>query len=474
MIIPVRLLRDRPLQQQLYEQVRALILSSRLPAGMRMPSTRMLAGQCAVSRITVLLVYERLIAEGYLRTVPAKGTFVHGLGTDGQAAAPDDAAHPAGAAEAPVGRSDGRLFPAARWRALVRGALDHLDRLADGADRGEPVLRRAIARWLSNARGMAVEAEQVVLAHGRRHALHIAAHLLLRPGSRAVVETPGDADAALLLAGTGATLVAVPVDADGLRTGQLPAGPVALALLTPEHQQPLGAVMSLDRRQALLAWATTAGAVVVADECAAELRYQEADVPPLMQLDRDGVVIQVGDFAASLGPAVTLGYLVVPPRLASVAHEASRVMGPYEGRLEAAALAGLLDSGFYARHLHQVRQIYLRRRDALVRALRRQFGEDTGIAGLAAGLHLAWTPPSALGGADAVAAAARRTGLDAGCVEDRVVLLGFGAGSERQLEASVEAMAGILAAPGTQVCGGLAAPDRRPGDRPPADGGMMS
>jgi GntR family transcriptional regulator / MocR family aminotransferase len=332
MFPPVTLLRDRPLQQQLYDQVRALIQSSRLAPGTRMPSTRMLADQCGVSRITVLLTYERLIAEGYLRTIPAKGTFVHGT-----AAAPTGAPAPDGAAETAdpaasqaVGRPDGRLFPAVKWRALVRGALDHLDGLAEEPAWSEPLLRQAIARWLSGSRGLAVEAGQIILTHGRRHALHIAAHLLLRPGSRVVVEAPGDPDAEALLAGTGAALVAVPVDNDGMRTDHLPSGSAAMALVTPEHQQPLGAVMSLERRHALLAWAAAAGAVVVTEESDAELRYQETEVPPLMRLDRDGMVILAGDFAASLGPAVTVGYLAVPPRLAGAARAVSRVMGAYE------------------------------------------------------------------------------------------------------------------------------------------------
>src|SRR4051812_32555607 len=249
MFPPVTLMRDRPLQQQLYDQVRALIQSSRLAPGTRLPSTRMLADQCGVSRITGLLPYERLIAEGYLRTIPAKGTFVHGANP---ASMPDDAAVAAEpAAPGAVDRPDGRLFPAAKWRALVRGALDHLDGLAEAQAWSEPLLRQAIARWLSASRGVAVEPGQIILAHGRRHALHIAAHLLLRPGSRVVVEAPGDPDAEALLAGTGAVLLPVPVDGDGLRTALLPSGPAAVALVTPEHQRPLGAVMSLERRHAL-------------------------------------------------------------------------------------------------------------------------------------------------------------------------------------------------------------------------------
>jgi GntR family transcriptional regulator/MocR family aminotransferase len=219
-----------------------------------------------------------------------------------------------------------------------------------------------------------------------------------------------------------------------------------MALVTPEHQRPLGAVMSQERRHALLAWAAAAGAVLVAEESDVELRYQEIDAPPLLRLDRDGMVILTGDFAASLGPAVTLGYLVVPPRLIGAARAVSQAMGAYDGRLEAAALAGLLDSGFYARHLQQVRRIYLHRRDALIRTLQRHFVEQTRIAGQAAGLHLAWTPPTAAGAPDMVAATARRVGLEADSVDHRVVLLGFGAASERQLEACVEALASAVAA----------------------------
>src|SRR3954463_14809272 len=111
MFPPIRVLRDRPLQQQLYKHVRDLILSSRLVTGMRMPSTRMLAEQCGVSRITVLLTYERLIAEGYLRTISAKGTFVHGAVINGRAPFAPDAAAEAAACPSPcsVGRPAGQL-----------------------------------------------------------------------------------------------------------------------------------------------------------------------------------------------------------------------------------------------------------------------------------------------------------------------------------------------------------------------------
>jgi GntR family transcriptional regulator/MocR family aminotransferase len=433
MLIPLKLLRDKPLQQQLHEQLRELIISSRLAPGARMPSTRLLAEQFSISRITALLTYERLIAEGYLRTIPAKGTFVHRA----------DSFPPAEAAcrvsaERVVGRPDPKLFPAAKWRALIRAALDKLG--TDPAD-GEPALRQAIARWLATSRGLAVGADQIILAHGRQHALHIAAHLLLRPGDQAIVEAPGDPAVERLLSGEGARVAAVPVDDEGLRTELLPAGPAAMVLVTPEHQRPSGVAMSLRRREALLAWARRSGATVVEDDADGELRYEAAPAPPLMRLDRDETVIHAGDFGATLGVGVALGYLAVPRRLTEAAGAAGAVVGGYAGRLEADALAALLDSGGYARHLLTVRQTYLARRDTLVRSLRRHFGEDVAIAGTAAGLHIAWTRPSAA----AVADMALRLGLDAGSCGEDTVLLGFGLPPERQIEIGVAQLAEALA-----------------------------
>jgi GntR family transcriptional regulator/MocR family aminotransferase len=439
MLIPLKLLRDKPLQQQLHEQLRELIVSARLPPGSRMPSTRMLAEQFSISRITALLTYERLIAEGLLQTIPAKGTFVH---------RPDSLPAPATAGpdapERAVGRPDPKLFPAVKWRGLIRAALDNLDASqGEEAAYGGAALRQAVARWLSASRGLALEANQIILAHGRRHALHIAAHLLLRPGQRVVVETPGDPVAERLLAEAGAIVAAVPVDDEGLRTELLPAGPAAMVLVTPGHQRPLGAVMSLARRQALLDWAGRSGATVVDDDCDGELRYEAAEAPSLMLLDRDGIVVHAGDFAATLGAGVALGYLAVPRRLIEAARAASLVAGGYTARLEADALAALLDSGLYARHLPGVQTVYLARRDALIGSLRRHFGADSHIAGAEAGLHIAWTDPP--GSAATVADTALRLGLDAGCCGDRVVLIGFGLPEERQIEAGVARLAEALA-----------------------------
>jgi GntR family transcriptional regulator/MocR family aminotransferase len=445
MLIPLKLLRDQPLQQQLYEQLRELIVSARLLGGTRMPSTRMLAEQFVVSRITVLLTYERLIAEGYLSTVPAKGTFVTQAPVRQPVLPAKRSAPDSGPVAAVAGRPDARLFPAGRWRALVRDALDGLGAslTAEHSD-GDPALRTAIARWLSTSRGLAVCAGQIILANSRQHALHIATHLLLHPSALAVIEQPCDPRAEALIASTGAAIARLPVDQDGMRTDLLPERVAALVLVTPEHHRPLGVVMSEARRHALLAWAKRSGAMVVGDDVDGELRYETMGSGSLMGLDGGTRVIHLGGFALSLGPRVQLAYLAVPQAMIARARAASRLIDDHAGLLEATALTNLLESGSYARHLYQLRKIYLGRRDALIRALQRNFGTDIRIAGHTGGLHLAWHLPARLNSAGVVAELGRQHGLDSVALGGETVLMGFGTPDESHLDTGIARMAAAL------------------------------
>ncbi len=307
-------------------------------------------------------------------------------------------------------------------------------------------MRSAIADWLSTSRGLAVAPEQVILVNGRQQGLHIAAHLALRPGARAVVEDPCDPDAAATLAAEAAELVRVPIDADGLRTDCLPSGEAALVHVTPEHHRPLGAVLARGRRIALLAWAARAGALVLEEDCEGELRYGEANEPPLLSLDTDDRAILLSGFCTSLGPWLSLAYMVVPGRLIGAALAARRMIDDSRRRLEETALADLLASGVYARHLHRLGKAYASRRDALLGALRQQFDATTPIWGEHAGLHLAWFPPRDAGSPAYLASIARRCGLEAAALPvemrarppgSQALLLGFGMLPERQLASRV-------------------------------------
>jgi GntR family transcriptional regulator/MocR family aminotransferase len=259
--------------------------------------------------------------------------------------------------------------------------------------------------------------------------------------ARIVVEDPCDAEAAAAMAGV---LVRIPIDADGLCTDQLPLGSAALVHVTPDHQRPLGAVLSRDRRIALLHWAARAGALVLEEDIDGELRYGDMNVPSLMSMDRSERVILLGGFSVSLGPWLDIAYLVLPRWLVPYAQTTRRWIDDSRGGFDHAVLAEYLASGGYARHLHRLTKAYAGRRDTMLAALRRHFGAAAQVWGEQAGLHLAWFPPPDLGSAGYLARLARRHGLDAAAVRDDVVLLGFGAIDEPHIEAGICRLADAL------------------------------
>jgi GntR family transcriptional regulator/MocR family aminotransferase len=455
MLVPLELLREKPLQQQIYDQLRQLIVSGRLSPGVRMPSTRMLSGWFAISRITVVMVYERLVAEGYLRTHPTSGTFVAEATSCHPRPCGNDMERPpkewAKAADTPVGRPDPELFPVSRWRACMRRAIDgYPPRVGCESAGGLPMLRRAITEWLAATRGLTVLPERVVVVSSRRRGFELALHLLRRPSQRVVIEAPADEIVAAAYAGAAVRLVRVPVDAEGIDVERLPSTAVALAHLCPARQRPLGVALSLQRRQPLIDWAERVGATILEEDCDGDLRYEPAPAPPLMAPPNDDRVIYAGSFAATLGPGVSLSYIVLPERLISAAVAARPLIDDRPAWLEEAALADFISSGSYARHVHRLRKIYGGRRASLLKALQCQFG-PVEVYGSQAGLGLAWILPPLLGSASDVAAMACRAGIGARAMPrsagmrqeliDRVVLLDYAAGSERGLREAVASLA---------------------------------
>jgi GntR family transcriptional regulator/MocR family aminotransferase len=458
MLMPLRLVQDQPLQRQFYAQIRGLIASGSLRSGARMPSTRLLAEQHSVARITVILAYERLIAEGYLQTRPAAGTFVAGpvparaeAGSSPLGGIPQAVDSPPRVAlDFSAGTLDPTLFPLRRWRALLREKLDRLGAAHDiSPPGGSPALCGAIADWLASTRGFAAAPEQVVVLASRGRALALLAQLLLRPGQRAVIETPGDAEADSAYADVGARLLRIPADAEGIETARLPPGSTALAHVSPLQQSRLGVALSPSRRERLMAWAGEAGAVIVEDDSEGDIRF-EPGPPSLMASGSGARVVHLGGFGAVLGPWVGLAYLVLPPDLARRVRVRVAQQRDHAGWLEDAALVTYLDIGAYSRHVRHLGKACRERRDVLQGALGQHFGAVR-VLPAQGGLALAWLLPGAIVSARGLAMAARRIGI--GGVEpisapgmradlnDRIVRLGFAGLPERQLRDGAAALA---------------------------------
>ena len=463
---------------------------------MRLPSTRVLASELGVSRNTVVLAFDQLVAEGYLGTRRGGGTRVRAempdslisvraarpparairesappkpktplhvparwariLARDPQFGARRDAA----IAPFTLGMPAVDAFPAALWsRITARRWRSGAVYLGHAATAGDDALRIAIAAYVTSARGARCTPEQIFVVSGAQQALDLAARVLIEPGDDVWMEDPGYAGARAALEGAGARVIGVPVDDEGMdvRWGERTAPNARLAYVTPSHQFPLGTIMGALRRLALLTWARRVGGWVLEDDYDSEFRYAGRPIPCLQGLDTErggaGRVLYIGTFSKTLAPALRLGYLIVPDALIDAFRVARAIAGGHAPTTDQGVLADFIGEGHYVRHVRRVRALCGERQQALLEAASEEIGSAMELAPDAAGLHMVgWLRT---GASDEVAAAAAlREGVDvaplsrysASAQPRGALLLGYAAFDESEIREGVRRLARAFAA----------------------------
>lgn len=399
--------------RQVYQALRDQLLKGVFGTEGVLPSSRVLAAELGISRSTVTIAYEQLLAEGYIAVRQgARPRVAARIVGPEQAArpAPMDTAHsrlsaygnrlsgiPVWADQLP-GRDviDFRYgdlaptdFPAQIWKkAMVAALSQRPDRLAYGDPRGSERLRKALQGYLWRARALSCGLEQIIVVNGSQQGLDLCARLLLDPGDSFVIEDPCYAMARQVFAGTGAAARPIPVDAEGLRTDLLAGIEARLAYVTPSHQFPLGSVLSVSRRDQLLDWARQGSGWIIEDDYDSEYRYDISPVPPLHRLDEGGRTIYLGTVSKTLSPMLRLGYLVVPHALQAVFATAKQLTDRHAPVAEQDALATLIETGSYEAHVRKARRLNGERRRVLLQTLEECFGDRIRIEGADAGLHV--------------------------------------------------------------------------------------
>lgn len=470
-----------PLFRQIYDGVRHAILDGRLRPGQRIPSTRNLAADLGVSRLSVLSAYEQLLHEGYLVGRIGSGTFVTGNIPDHllrSRAIPRPASptrpriHASGDRQAPltaswtfpavpfqVGIPALDLFPHARWARLVARHLraEAPAQLTYGDPAGLRGLRAAIAEHVRASRAVRCEADQVLIVPGSQAALRLAAVTLLEPNDCVAIEEPGYFGAQRAFRAAGAQLVPVPVDEEGLNVASLQRCGlnVRAVYVTPSHQYPLGVTMSAARRVALLDWAAHNESWILEDDYDSEFRYVSRPVGALQGMDAEGRVIYIGTFSKALFPALRVGYVVVPPSLWTRFLESRFAFDMFTPTLYQRALADFLRAGNFARHLRRMRSAYLERRDALLRGLERYCGDLAPVHNSDAGLHVTVRLRDGLNDEDVVARLGERgitthalSSSYLGSTPTQGLLLGFGCATPQRLLAATRTLGEVLARSG--------------------------
>jgi GntR family transcriptional regulator / MocR family aminotransferase len=411
------------LHRQVYDRIRSLILGGQLPSGSRLPSTRALAASMSVSRSTILLAFEQLKSEGYLEGRHGSGTYVARALPDelleGAAVAPREPARQPGSRHlsergariastprtplaslsgGPAGRAfqiglpELDSFPAEQWARLIsrmwRRSSRDLMQYRHPAGYGP--LRQAIATRIATTRGVRCAADQVVVVTGSQQALGFAARVLLDPGDSVWMEDPGYLGARAALVAAGARLVPVAVDRHGLDVGAAVASDPAarMAVVTPSHQFPLGSTLSLDRRLALIDWASRNDSWVVEDDYDSEFRYVGPPLGALQGIDTESRVIYVGTFSKIMFPALRLGYMVVPPDLVDAMIAAHMSADIHCHILEQAALTDFIEEGHLDRHVRRMRVLYAERQAVLVESSKQKLSGLLEVEPSESGLHL--------------------------------------------------------------------------------------
>jgi GntR family transcriptional regulator/MocR family aminotransferase len=386
------------LGRQLESGLREAIRSGRLAPGSRLPASRALAADLGVSRRLVVEAFEQLRAEGWLGAQVGSGTYVRRTGPrarDGKVSQPSAPAQRRSRRARPrfdffPGHPDLTAFPRQEWARLTREALRELpdQALGYGNPCGHRELRHALASYLARVRGVVCEPRQVVICQGAVQALGLIVRATgegRRP-VRIAVEDPYLPEHRDVLEHVGADVVPVPVDEHGVHDEAIVRARARLALLTPAHQVPTGAVLASGRRAALAAWAEREDALIIEDDYDAEYRYDRAPVGALQALAPERV-IYLGSASKSLAPALRLGWMVVPDAQLPALAEAKRYADAGTPVLPQAAFARMLTSGAYDRHVRRVRRRQRERRNALVAAVAEHLPAAR-IGGVAAGLHV--------------------------------------------------------------------------------------
>ncbi|MEU4620675.1 PLP-dependent aminotransferase family protein [Actinoplanes sp. NPDC023801] len=390
----------RPMHARLTGAIRAAIAQGRLGPGHLLPSSRALATELGCSRWVVNEAYVQLTAEGRLETRQGSGTRVAAypaVRTASPPAASADPEPPASHVDLRPGAPDVNGFPAAAW---LR-SLHHV--LTDPAwsppvfppAAGAPRLQQTVAAYLRRARGLPVDGDDVIITCGTSHGMAAVAQVLAPAAPGVAVEDPGWFRLREVAAAAGLRTEPVTVDEHGIDVRAISRAGVTAVICAPAHQFPTGALLSPERRRALLAWASRNAATIVEDDYDAEFRYDGRPVGALAGLSRDHVVY-LGSVSKTLHPGLRLGWLVPPPALRGALLAAVETSGAGPGIPEQLAFAHFVESGAYDRHLRQMRKTYRQRRDTLLHALHEHHlaVRPDAAPGIAAGLHLTLPLPS--------------------------------------------------------------------------------
>ncbi|OEK08993.1 hypothetical protein A8C32_13935 [Flavivirga aquatica] len=399
---------DRSSKQALYIQLTnqfiVLIKKGRLLPNTKLPGSRTLSELIGLHRKTVVACYEELILQGWVESVPQKGTFVNKnipviqkqkLGdasrskkeiSTGFSFTIDpilDRAFPQSYEEDFIyindGVSDGRLAPVNEIAMIYRKLSSKksiINHLGYGTTYGNGSLRESLVTYLNETRGLNITKDNIVITRGSQMGMYLAAQLLISNNEYIIIGETNYSSSDTTFEFSGGKLLRVAVDENGLDTNAIEKlcekYPVKAIYTTPHHHHPTTVTMSAERRIHILNLAKIYNLAIIEDDYDYDFHYSHAPILPLASHDKNGNVIYVGSVCKAVAPVYRVGYLIAPKNFVDECAKMRRFIDRQGDAVLELTFANFIKSGSLDRHLKKVVKIYKNRRDLFCKLLRNE------------------------------------------------------------------------------------------------------
>ncbi|WP_338708304.1 PLP-dependent aminotransferase family protein [Paenibacillus amylolyticus] len=389
-----------PLYAQLYHYIKKDILNGKLPADSRLPSIRSLSSHLHISRNTVDMAYQQLLAEGYVQSRPRSGLYIMDLKLE---ALPLSHVVSKNWLENSIqdspeirynfryGDVDAEHFPFATWRKLSNQSLiqNQMKLFSYGDPLGEPGLRSEIANYLHSSRGVNCSPDQIIIGAGVQYLLGVLSGLIDNVSHGIAMEDPGYDGVRTVFQHKGLNIHPIPLEADGLHIHKLYKSNSRIVYITPSHQFPYGMVMPLAKRMQLLKWATDQNGIIIEDDYDSEFRYVGKPIPSLQSLDTQQRTVYLGTFSKCLLPSLRIAYMVLPHALVELHRKQDyRLYDQTVSPFQQNTLELFMSNGHWEAHIRKMRKVYRQKQFTLISMIQKMMGAQVTIVGEDAGLHI--------------------------------------------------------------------------------------
>ncbi|GFZ31536.1 GntR family transcriptional regulator [Clostridium zeae] len=460
---------DKPLYQQIYEQLKKQIISGELSAGAKITSTRSLSTILDVSRNTVENAYLQLCSEGYIESKPGSGYIVlevlpellpidnkSNLALNNFKSTEDNSIKEINTTNSSYNFEYGKLsssdFPLKTWRKISNKALATLtaeDMTSYSESKGELNFRIEIMKYLNKSRGVSCNTDQIIICTGFAYCLSLICQLFRQDFDEIAIEDPGYFGTRDIFANNGYKVSPISLDKDGINITELEKSAARIVYVTPSHQFPTGSVMPVHKRLKLLDWAIKNDGIIIEDDYDSELRYSSRPIPSIQNIGHKEKVIYIGTFSKSLSPSLRVNYMVLPEAYLDRYDKLFRIYQSYVPIIQQRVLYQFMHLGHYESHLRKIALANKRKHDLLISEIHKTFGNKVIIHGRNAGLHVLVEVNNGLNELELIEKAAEFGAvvypvsmfwINSEKYSNNMVLLGFGAMTEEQIINGIKAL----------------------------------